>query len=275
MNAEGSSSVVSIIIPTWGNRDSLGVLFRSLEAQTVQNFEVIIVDKHSMDGTEDFSRECGFRFFDKPLGRSAARNFGASQAAGSFLLFLDSDMQLSDGVIEKCCQKITDQDALCIREEVVTQNNYWARARALERDNMYGTLYYEGARFFRKSTFVMLGGYDSDMVGFEDLDLQAKLVEKGYRIGWVDATIYHHEELVGMIQYLAKRRLYSTTASICAARHPQYWRQLLSVSGRFNLIMKSIASTDLLTAFYLLPGLLLMRGIEVIMSFSRVRPPRS
>lgn len=253
--------LVSVIIPTWKSASTLPALLESLSHQTMGDFETIIVDNHSCDGTDGIAHKWDAGYIDIKAGRSEARNRGASASRGRYLLFLDSDMELSPTVLEECCSKIERFDALCLHERSVTGGNYWAKARALERDGFFGSTYYESARFYRKHVFFDLGCYDTEMVGFEDLDLQAKLLEKGMRLGWADASVYHHEEGVGLVGYLRKRTLYSTTAGVYARRHESYWRELQSVSRRYRLLMKTMSSRDIGSA-YLYPGLILMRSLE-------------
>jgi GT2 family glycosyltransferase len=92
-------------------------------------------------------------------------------------------MELTTGVIRQCQERIGDYDALCIHERVAPGVNYWARARAVERDSCYKSFFCEAARCFRTDTFRALGGYDPSLVGLEDMDLQAKLWERGMRLG--------------------------------------------------------------------------------------------
>jgi glycosyltransferase involved in cell wall biosynthesis len=86
---------VSVIIPTYNRAGVLTRAVQSVLAQTLQNFELIIVD----DGSQDATREIvgGFEdsriryFFKSNGGAASARNLGLSKAAGDFVSFLDSD----------------------------------------------------------------------------------------------------------------------------------------------------------------------------------------
>lgn len=258
--------LVSVIIPTWNSSTTLDRLLRSISNQTLDAFEVLVIDKDSSDGTPEIAERLADSYFNVPFGRSEARNYGASKSKGEFLLFVDSDMELTPNVLEACVSAISGFDSLCLREVAVTGKNYWVKARAIERDHMFRSFYYESARFYRKESFIKVGGYDISMVGFEDLDLQARMVEGGFRVGWTDAIVYHHEEDVGLFKYLSKRNLYASTAKTYASRHPAYWRELRSPSRRLRWMLKSISSSGSLKTAYLLPGLVITRALEFLLA---------
>ncbi len=86
---------VSVIIPTFNRLNFLQEAVTSVIKQTYSDFELIIVDDGSTDGTLDFFQT----YPEKPLrfitqnhqGVSSARNTGIKAAHGEWLAFLDSD----------------------------------------------------------------------------------------------------------------------------------------------------------------------------------------
>lgn len=91
-----SKPSVSVIIPTHNRRHLLPRAVGSVCRQTHADWELIIVDDGSTDGTEDWVRTisdprvCYVRH-EKNKGACAARNTGFFQAAGEFIAWLDSD----------------------------------------------------------------------------------------------------------------------------------------------------------------------------------------
>lgn len=94
--------LISVIIPTYNRKDLLLDAVKSILAQEPKNYEIIIVDDGSRDGTqeyvESFIRENSgkvntpIRFFEKTNGGvAAARNFGIKESRGEYLAFLDAD----------------------------------------------------------------------------------------------------------------------------------------------------------------------------------------
>lgn len=87
---------VSIIIPVYNRERVLARAIRSVKAQTFNNWELIIVDDCSTDGTFDIAngfRDDSIRVFraEKNGGAGAARNLGFRMSKGKYIALLDSD----------------------------------------------------------------------------------------------------------------------------------------------------------------------------------------
>ena len=91
----GNMPRVSVVIPTYNRRDYVQAAIDSVLAQTVTDYEVIVVDDGSTDRTGDaLSARYGERIryvWQKNQGESRARNKGIDLARGEYVAFLDSD----------------------------------------------------------------------------------------------------------------------------------------------------------------------------------------
>jgi hypothetical protein len=177
-------------------------------------------------------------------------------------MFLDADMELTPCVLESCEKAVQNgADAVCILEQSVG-TGYWSRVRELERSRYFRSEIYEAARCFRKSVFNALGGYDPAITGVEDLDIQARLFLRAFRLGWVNSPILHHEENLDLLGYLRKRTYYKQSDGIYASRYPDRWKQQHSVTKRLNRIFPGLRSFG---SLQLVPGLAIMRGLEYLL----------
>lgn len=100
--------LVSVIVPTFNRASLLPRALASITAQTFGDWEIVLVDDGSTDGTAalaaGFARRLGdqFRYFWQPnAGASAARNIGIEAARGTFLAFLDSDDEFLPTKLER------------------------------------------------------------------------------------------------------------------------------------------------------------------------------
>jgi len=98
---------VSICIPTYNREHLLKETLDSVFTQTYKDFEVVIVDDGSTDGTKEMLRKCGYNVryhWQKNAGDAAARNKLIELAEGKYISFLDSDDLLFPDAIEKMIQ---------------------------------------------------------------------------------------------------------------------------------------------------------------------------
>jgi glycosyltransferase involved in cell wall biosynthesis len=89
---------VTVVIPAFNRASSIEAALRSVQAQTFQNWEAVVVDDGSGDGTAAAVQRCAqgdtrirLRRHTWNRGAQAARNTGIENAGGSWVAFLDSD----------------------------------------------------------------------------------------------------------------------------------------------------------------------------------------
>ena len=107
----------SIIIPVYNREDTVGRAVESALAQTWRDFELILVDDGSMDGSLEACR----RWAEKDPrvrvvaaehgGVSSARNHGIEAARGEWVSFLDSDDELDPRFLERLMDKQSETGA--------------------------------------------------------------------------------------------------------------------------------------------------------------------
>jgi len=205
-----SRGKVSVIITT---RNEEGNIRPCLESLLKLDFpkgdlEIIVVDNNSKDATKGIARSYTDKVYDFGPERAAQRNFGARQATGKYILYLDADMILSNNVIFECVQICEESGdiALYIPERIIG-NGFWIRVRDFER-SFYNTTVVDAARFIRKDKFLEVGGFDETLTGPEDWDLDRRLKTIG-KIGIIGAPIYHNEGRFSFKRYFAKKAYYS------------------------------------------------------------------
>lgn len=94
--------LISFVVPVYNVKDYLGDCLDSLLAQTYLNFEIVIVDDASTDGSGDIARRYAERHpsiriiaHERNRGLAAARNTGIAAARGTYIAFVDSDDYVS------------------------------------------------------------------------------------------------------------------------------------------------------------------------------------
>jgi glycosyltransferase involved in cell wall biosynthesis len=110
------NKIVSIIMPTFNNQNTIIETIGSVLSQDVSSWELVIVDDGSSDNTlhliENYcvidSRIKLFRREKNPKGGSTCRNIGIQNASGEFILFLDADDLLEPFCIRQRLKAMTE-----------------------------------------------------------------------------------------------------------------------------------------------------------------------
>jgi glycosyltransferase involved in cell wall biosynthesis len=238
--------LVSVIIPTKNSESTIGACLKSIRQQTYKNIEIIVVDNNSTDKTKEISREYTRLVFNKGPERSAQRNFGALKSKGDFLLFIDSDMKLSNAVVVNCIQQVENYNVhkvlggIIIPEESFGEG-FWAKCKAFERSFYFGVDWIEAPRFFSKAIFNKFKGYDERQTGTEDYDLPQRIkTELGQSsILRIKNLIYHNEGKLRLGYTLKKKYYYAKTAGVYISKksNMNYFRKQSSIVERYKLFL--------------------------------------
>lgn len=236
---------ISIIIPTKNAASNLRRLLISILKAKTPPKEIIVVDNHSADGTRRIARRIWkqreqenfvpdlpkLTILTKGPERSVQKNWGAKKAKGTHLLFLDADMEVSQGLITELQQFSTrDARAAIIPEDSIGQD-FWGKAVALERNCYQGKPLVEAPRFLKKKTFLDIGGYDVNLIAGEDWDLAKRLEDKGAHFYRTKRTLLHHEA-TGFTPSLQRKWYYTQRIEKYAQKHPRRFARQSSFWGR-------------------------------------------
>jgi glycosyltransferase involved in cell wall biosynthesis len=113
---------VSICVPTYNRKKYLKETLESILAQTYTDYEIIVVDDGSTDGTEDMIKQLGVPItyhWQENGGDAAARNKLIELARGKYISFIDSDDLLFPDAIERLV-KVVEAEA----EDVIVYGSY-------------------------------------------------------------------------------------------------------------------------------------------------------
>jgi O-antigen biosynthesis protein len=111
----------SVIVPAYQAARTLPALLASLSLQTFKEFELILVDDGSQDGTARTARSYPCKVLQMPENRGPARcrNEGARSALGEILVFTDSDCEVAPDWLERVDQHFRTEDVDAIMGRLV------------------------------------------------------------------------------------------------------------------------------------------------------------
>jgi GT2 family glycosyltransferase len=212
---------VSVIIVTWNSKKYLPHCLAALSSQTVQNFEVILVDNGSTDGSVDEPLDAypdldlHIELLNCNLGFAVANNLGARLARGKWLALLNADAFPEPDWLEKLLQATQNYpDFSCFSSKQIQSNNpdlldgtgdsYHVSGTARKRNFGYPAKHYgleleeifspcAAAALYLRDAFLEADGFDEDFFSYyEDVDLGFRLRLCGYRSLYVPGAIVHH-----------------------------------------------------------------------------------
>ena len=233
--------LVSIVIPTLNSEKTLPLTLESIKKQTYKNIEVIVVDSYSRDNTVKIAKKYGARVIQIYGERARAKNEGLRSSKGKYVLFIDSDMELTPRVVEECVEVAETGPNVVgvVIPEKSVGTSYWVKVRDFER-SFYAKTFVESPRFFRRDVALQVGGFDEDIVFYEEATLPIKLEKLGYNVrARINSYIIHHEESFSLLWWLKKKYYYGKTVKLYKSRYKGYSSMQISPVYRFGLFFKN------------------------------------
>lgn len=252
---------VSIIVPTLNEAAHLG---RTLDAARRAaehcglEYELIVPDNGSSDGSQAIAREHGARVLDCPgVSIAALRNRGAAQASGDWLAFLDADMEVPRQWLSEW-QRVrrSDQaDVLGLVHQAPQQAPWYARAwlqrvaAARDRPALQDWLPTANLRMERH-WFELVGGFDERLRTSEDKDLSLRLGRAGARLLSLPSPTVLNWGFEGSWGEWLGKELWRQSSQVQLLRQSRFTLRNL----RFPLLAASHWAIDALALFQLLSG---------------------
>ena len=206
---------ISVIVPVYNSEEWLREALESLEIQTYADFEAVLVDDGSTDGSGAICREfcrkdARFRLISQTnSGVSAARNAGIDAAAGEWIAFLDADDMLAPDALETLMRHALSSGALItvgkyIRGIPSGVSDGDGHVMTVDSDTailigLYQTKILNSPCGVLYKTSIFSGG---DRLRFrkcryEDLDLFYQAFERTEKVCILDRTVYYYRDTPG------------------------------------------------------------------------------
>jgi glycosyltransferase involved in cell wall biosynthesis len=198
----------SVVIPTYNRLPILTKCLRALEQQQfVDRYEVVVVDDGSTDGTVDWLHAQAAEFPHVRLfcqdhqGPSAARNLGVAKAAGDTIIFIDSDLVVTEVFLSSHAAALRQgqadlgSDRLFTYGRVVNTANFEHPTTEPYKITDFSAAYFAtGNVAIARHWLEQVGLFDTgfQLYGWEDLELGVRLKQLGLKlIKCPEAVGYH------------------------------------------------------------------------------------
>ena len=208
-----------MLVLNYNGINHLDDCFRSLEKINYPNYEIVLIDNASTDGSVEYVQKnfpwVKVVIHQDNLGFCEGYNRSIEQADGEYLAFLNNDTTVDADWLNELIKAADEQPAdicgskILFYDEPQSINHIGAKITPIGSgyDIGFGEIDNQSSRepvivaaacgaamLMKKETFLNLGGFDPDYFAyFEDLDLCWRAWLKGYRVTLVPSSIIYHK----------------------------------------------------------------------------------
>lgn len=180
---------VTIVLPAFNEERYLKNCLDSLMTLDFpkEKLEIILVDNGSTDNTLSIAKQYPIKVLEKHNAKvGAVRNFGAQQAQGKYIVFLDSDCVTEPHWLGSGISKLSQNPGMVLGGQcILRENPYWLEKYWIlnnSKTRAYQTTLIGACIFVEKSMFFKVGGFDESLNSGEDCDLTLKLRKAGAKV---------------------------------------------------------------------------------------------
>lgn len=179
---------ISICIPTYNRKEYLKETLASIFAQTYKDYEIVIVDDGSTDGTDRMLKEAGYKVRyhrQENSGDAAARNKLIELSQGRYITFIDSDDLLMPDAVERMAEVVKrEPDDIVVYGNYISIDEHGNEIKRGKRKLYSGrvTQYlfqnifiHSCGSMFPKRALNSMGGFDTSLRVCSDYDLWLRL----------------------------------------------------------------------------------------------------
>lgn len=207
---------VTIIIPNYNGLKFMEPCFKALEAQSEKNFELLVVDNGSSDGSVEWLKERNIPsvFLKENTGFSGAVNVGINQAQTPYVILLNNDTEPEPDYVKEMVKAIErSPEVFSVSSKMIQLYHKELMDDAGDMYSLLGWAYQRGvgqssrgyrkpcqvfsacagAAIYRREVFKEIGGFDEDHFAYlEDIDVGYRAKIFGYKNMYCPTAIVYH-----------------------------------------------------------------------------------
>src|SRR3989338_5963284 len=202
--------LISVVVPAYNCRGTIDRCIQALKNLDLKNYEIIIVDDGSTDGTQDMLKKAASGKMrcmrQENAGPAAARNTGAKAARGEILAFTDSDCVPYPGWLDHVARQFADKGVVGVEGAIETDR----MAVLTQSVKSEGGRFLTANMFYRKKDFLAEGGFDERFrrAFREDTDMAIRMMSLGRIVYEPTSKVYHIPRDVSLFSLIKRQQLY-------------------------------------------------------------------
>lgn len=219
MTDETSFPFVSIIVPVFNESKNLDKCLNSLLSQNYPKtrYELIVVDNGSTDDSVNIAKNYTNKVFIKEdVKVGGVRNYGAKQAKGEVLAFIDGDCVASEKWLSEAVGYLGDKNVggvgggYLLRERPSWVERGWKLSSAKETRKVKALA--GGSFILSRSLFEKLGGFNEKINAGEDTKLSVDITDLGLDLWFLEECYVIHLGYPDTLQGFFKRQFWHASS---------------------------------------------------------------
>ena len=200
----------------------------SLVHQSIKPLEVLVVDANSTDKTQDIVKEYAtswpfVKLLEHPGTRGEGRNHGVEKATGDIVAFIDADAIAHALWVEEMMKAMENADVIAGREVRLGYHGFTTLKRVGMLHKGVDITYPSVNLAYKKTTFEAIEGFDPWFKEAEEVDLNYRAVDAGYRLIYWDKAIVYHNARSTFTGFFKQSFWYGFGRKELSLRHGDLW----------------------------------------------------
>jgi glycosyltransferase involved in cell wall biosynthesis len=219
---------ISVVLTTKNEDMYIGELLESLSNQE-EPYEVLVVDSDSTDRTQEIVKEYSkkkknIKLLIYPGTRAESMNYGIQQSTGDAVAFIGGDDIADKNWIKDIREAIKNSDVVA-GKLISKKHDRFGNVANVKFFHKGVNISYPGANTtYKKEVLNKLGGFDPWFFSAEDLELNLRAADAGYKIVYNEKPKVYYRPRNNPFDFIKQTFWYGTGRKLLGLKHGSVWQ---------------------------------------------------
>lgn len=219
---------ISVVLTTKNEEKNIGELLGSLLDQE-EPYEVLVVDADSTDKTQEIVKKYSkknnnIKLLIHPGTRAESMNYGIQKSAGDAVAFIGGDDIADKNWIKDIREAIKNSD-IVVGRLISKKYDRFGKVSNVKFFHKGVNISYPGTNtIYKKEVLNKLGGFDPWFFSAEDLELNLRAVDAGYKIVYNEKPKVYYRPRNNPFDFIKQSFWYGTGRKLLGLKHGSIWQ---------------------------------------------------